>query len=68
MREDPDFRCKSCTDQDAPQQDEDDTIQIDGERIEEVKEFCYLGDLFGLRGKRGKNGEDEGGCSLAEMA
>ena len=50
VREDPDFRCKSCTDQDAPQQDEDDTIQIDGDRIEEVKEFCYLGDLLDSEG------------------
>ena len=51
LREDPSFICPRCSRQNASQQDdEDDVIQIDGDRIEEVKEFCYLGDLLDSEG------------------
>ena len=47
LREDPNYICPSCSRQNSPQPaEEDDTILIDGDRIEEVKEFCYLGDLL----------------------
>ena len=51
MKKDSNFICQSCSRQNAPQPvEEDDTIQIDGDRIEEVKEFCYLGDLLDSEG------------------
>ena len=51
LREDPNFICQSCSRQNAPQPVEEDvTIQIEGDRIEEVKEFCYLGDLSDSEG------------------
>ena len=48
MREDPNFVCPSC--QSAPRQEETDEIRIDGTNVEEVKEFCYLGDLVDTEG------------------
>ena len=51
LREDPNFICQSCSRQNAPQPvEEDDTIQIDGDIIEDEKECCYLGDLLDSEG------------------
>ena len=48
LREDPNFICPSCS---SPRTvEDDDTIEIDGNRIEEVKEFCYLGDMLDSEG------------------
>ena len=51
MREDPNFICPSFSRQNTSQRgDEDDVIQIGGDRIGEVREFCYLGDLLDSEG------------------
>ena len=48
LREDPNFICPSCCGQVV--QDESESIQIEGAEIQEVKEFCYLGDLLDTEG------------------
>ena len=51
MREDPNFICPSCVRLSAPYPAEvSDTIQIDGDEIEEVRQFCYLGDMLDCEG------------------
>ena len=44
VREDPNFRCPACTGQVVQEVEVDNALRIDGETVEEVKEFCYLGD------------------------
>ena len=47
LRDDPNYVYLACSGQNAPEQDEEsDNFQIDGDSIEEVKKFCYLGDLL----------------------
>ena len=50
IREDPSFRCPACTGQVVQEVEDDDALQIDGETVEEVREFCYLGDLLDTEG------------------
>ena len=50
VRVDPNFRCPACTGQVMREEADDDALQIDGEVVEEVREFCYLGDLLDTEG------------------
>jgi len=50
VREDPNFRCPACTGQVVQEVEDDDALQIDGEMVEEVREFCYLGDMLDTEG------------------
>ena len=50
VREDPNFRCPACTGQVVQEVEVDDALRIDGETVEEVEEFCYLGDLLDTEG------------------
>ena len=44
----PDFQCSTCSGQNLLEPCDD--LQLDGEVVEEVKEFCYLGDLLDSEG------------------
>ena len=50
VREDPNYICPACTGQVAREEEDDDVLLIDGEVVEEVREFCYLGDLLDTEG------------------
>ena len=43
VRADPNFRCPACTGQVVHEEEDDDALQIDGEVVGEMREFCYLG-------------------------
>ena len=42
----PDFQCSTCRGQNQIEEPHDD-LQLAGSVVEEVKEFCHLGDLLG---------------------
>ena len=44
----PDFQCSTCTGPNLMEPRDD--LQLEGEAVEEVKEFCYLGDLLDSEG------------------
>ena len=50
VREDPNFRCLAFTGQVVQEVEDDDALQIDVEMAEEVREFCYLGDMLDTEG------------------
>lgn len=49
-----DFCCPACVirnnEQELPEEEEIETIEVDGGVIEEVKQFCYLGDMLDSEG------------------
>ena len=63
------FRCPACSGEVVRELEHDSTLRIDGETVEEVRGFCYLGELFvGYRGKCRANSENESGVGMAQMA
>ena len=46
----PNFQCPACIKHSEPKEEEKEDIFIDGHRIEEVRQFCYLGDLLDSEG------------------
>ena len=50
IRTDPSFRCLACTGQEVQEEEDEDTLRMDEETVEEVREFCYLGDLLDTEG------------------
>ena len=48
MNNAPDFQCSTCSGPNLMEPSDD--LQLEGEAVEEVKEFCYLGDLLDSEG------------------
>jgi len=51
LKDDPDFKCRKCSgDVAQPTVPDLDRVVLDGEELEVVMSFCYLGDVTGQRG------------------